>query len=290
MIGAMVHGCPRCGGAPAVGVLCPDCAAVIAPRDGFLPEHVRSRRARAEAAAWLIDGFGAAHPVGAHATIGRGPGGEVVVLDGSVSRDHAELTRGDGGWQVRDLGSRNGTQLDGQRIAGRALLPRRALLRVGDVGFVFIGDAVALPEPALRSIATGHAAGSAVFRFTMRGEHVELCLVGSRDDGQAGGALLYRPHGQTAWAELSLPPLEFQLLRTLCDRTLADGDAPGKVRGCVPTRHLARELPFQSRYANEENVRQVVRRVRGSLTSIGADGLIEAVPGRGYYLTWAVIT
>jgi hypothetical protein len=271
-----------------VGVLCGDCAGSIAPRDGFLPDHVRTLRSRGEAAAWLIDGFGASHPLGTTVAVGRGPG-DVVILDGSVSRDHAELTRGEGGWQLRDLGSRNGTHLDGQRVAGRALLPRRALVKFGDIGFVFIGDAVSLPEPPLRSIATGHAAGSGVFRFTLRGEHVELCLVGARDDGQAGGALLYRPHGQSAWAELSLPPLEFQLLRTLCDKSLADAPGPGKVRGCVPTRHLAKELPFQSRFANEENVRQVVRRVRASLTGINADGLVEAVPGRGYYLSWPVV-
>ena len=277
----MVQGCPRCGDTPSVGVLCGECAAAIVPREGLLPDHARATRARVDAAGWLVDGFGVAHPISAAATVGRGPGGDLIVLDGSVSRDHAELTRSDGGWQVRDLGSRNGTQLDGQRVAGRALLARRALVRFGDIGFVFIGDAVALPEPALRSIATGHAAGDAVFRFTMRGEGVELCLVGARSDTQAGGALLYRPNGQTAWAELSLPPLEFQLLRMLCDRALADAAGATKVRGCVPTRHLAKELPFQSRYANEENVRQVVRRVRASLTGIGAEGLIEAVPGRG---------
>jgi hypothetical protein len=282
----MVHGCPRCGDSPSVGVLCGECAASITPRDGLLPDHVRATRARAEAAGWLVDGFGMAHPIGASATVGRGPTGDLIILDGSVSRDHAELTRGDGGWQVRDLGSRNGTQLDGQRVNGRALLPRRALVRFGDIAFVFIGDAVVLPEPGLRSIATGHAAGDAVFRYTMRGDNVELCLVGARTDTQAGGALLYRPHGQTAWAELSLPPLEFQLLRMLCDRALADNAGPTKVRGCVPTRQLAKELPFQSRYANEENVRQVVRRVRASLTGIGAEGFVEAVPGRGYYLTW----
>ncbi|MBZ0237438.1 MAG: FHA domain-containing protein [Deltaproteobacteria bacterium] len=286
----MVHGCPRCGDAPGVGVLCGACAGAIVPRDGLLPDHVRSTRARADAAGWLVDGFGAAHPIGVNATVGRGPTGDVIILDGSVSRDHAELTRGEGGWQLRDLGSRNGTQLDGQRVNGRALLPRRALVRFGDIAFVFIGDAVPLPDPGIRSIATGHAAGDAVFRYTMRGGEVELCLVGARNDTQAGGALLYRPHGQTAWAELSLPPLEFQLLRMLCDRALADSAGPTKVRGCVPTRQLARELPFQSRYANEENVRQVVRRVRASLASIGADGLVEAVPGRGYYLTWPVTT
>ena len=56
------------------------------------------------------------------------------------------------------------------------------------------------------------------------------------------------------------------------------------VRGCVATKQLARGLPFQTRYANEENVRQVVRRLRTALVELGADGLLAVVPGRGYYL------
>jgi len=108
-------------------------------------------------------------------------------------------------------------------------------------------------------------------------------------DAQAGGALLYRGDPQAGWTELGLPPLEFQLLRALCERGRAEADAPSRVRGCVPTRTLARDLPFQSRFANEENVRQVVRRLRSSLSGIGADGVVEAVPGRGYYLTWPIV-
>ena len=51
---------------------------------------------------------------------------------------------------------------------------------------------------------------------------------------------------------------------------------------------LARDLPWQSKYANEENVRQVVRRLRGALTEAGGDGLLAVVPGRGYYLSCPV--
>jgi hypothetical protein len=35
-------------------------------------------------------------------------------------------------------------------------------------------------------------------------------------------------------------------------------------------------------------VRQVVRRARATLASVGAGELIAAVPGRGYYLDWKV--
>ena len=56
------------------------------------------------------------------------------------------------------------------------------------------------------------------------------------------------------------------------------------MRGCVATKQLARDLPFQSKYANEENVRQVVRRLRGLLGDLGVEAILAVAPGRGYYL------
>lgn len=49
----------------------------------------------------------------ARATIGRESSCDVVVLDPSVSRHHAELLYADGGWLVRDTGSTNGTSVNG---------------------------------------------------------------------------------------------------------------------------------------------------------------------------------
>jgi hypothetical protein len=284
--------CPACGAAPAaVGLLCRDCAALVPPAESLLPEHVSSEVDPGAAAAWLVDGFGAPHPLSSgRCLVGRRPPADFLLLNASVSREHAELTRA-GEWQVRDLGSRNGTFLGGQRVAGRAALADRAVVRFGDVSLLFLDRPLSLARPDLGSIATGHAADSGAFRVTLRGETAELCLVGQRTPEGAeatGGALLHRAAGAAEWQELSLPPLEFQLLRILCEQAIAEADSPSRARGCVPTRQLVRELPFQSRYANEENVRQVVRRLRATLGEIGAAGLVEAQPGRGYHLTWAV--
>lgn len=50
--------------------------------------------------------------------IGRAPDNDVVLsAEPTVSRHHAELVRTDGGWAVRDLGSHNGTHLNGVRLA-----------------------------------------------------------------------------------------------------------------------------------------------------------------------------
>jgi pSer/pThr/pTyr-binding forkhead associated (FHA) protein len=40
-----------------------------------------------------------------------------VVPEPSVSRQHAELRRAGGAWLLRDLGSRNGTRVNGMRVS-----------------------------------------------------------------------------------------------------------------------------------------------------------------------------
>jgi hypothetical protein len=281
--------CPICEGLPGVGALCEGCADGLPVCEGLMPEHLRCRWAATSAAAWLVDRFGGAHPLRDRTTVGRRPDADLVVSNVSVSRDHAEIGRGASGWQVRDLGSRNWTQIDGERVQGRAALADRATVRFGSVAFYFVGRAIELPTAAGYSIETAHAADSGTFRYTLHHDAVELCVLGSLAAGDAeGGAVLHRRRGDVSWHELSLPPLEFHLLRVLCARAVEHADSPSRSSGCVATKQLARLLPFQSRYANEENVRQVVRRVRATLTSAGIAGLVEALPGRGYYLAWEV--
>jgi hypothetical protein len=242
--------------------LCKKCAQEAAPCDGLIPEHVRSRVDDPDA--WVVDGFGIAHQIADRTVVGRHHDGELVVLAGSVSREHAELKKGDNGWYLRDLGSRNGTFVDGARGQGRVPLPARALIKVGDVALWFLAD-VAEEPLAPPSMETGSVGGDS-----------------------SGGTLLSRTAGDENWANRELPPLEFQLLRALCSRAIAEASSPSAVRGCVATKQLAKDLPFQSKYANEENVRQVVRRLRAALAEVGADGVLAVVPGRGYYLTSTV--
>jgi pSer/pThr/pTyr-binding forkhead associated (FHA) protein len=64
-------------------------------------------------------------------TIGRGSGATVVVDDTYVSTLHARLVpRGDA-WVVEDLGSTNGTFLDGRRVAAPTPVPLGTPLRIG---------------------------------------------------------------------------------------------------------------------------------------------------------------
>ncbi len=55
--------------------------------------------------------------------VGRSPDADIVLEDASVSRRHAELVWRSGTWIVHDVGSRNGTRLNGRSIARAALRP-----------------------------------------------------------------------------------------------------------------------------------------------------------------------
>jgi hypothetical protein len=54
--------------------------------------------------------------VGATVTIGRAPTNDVVVRDDSVSGKHAQLAWFPDGWVVADVGSRNGTTVNGSLV------------------------------------------------------------------------------------------------------------------------------------------------------------------------------
>lgn len=50
--------------------------------------------------------------------IGRGDDADWIILDEELSRVHAEVRRGWDGIQIRDLGSKNGTRIEGEAIGG----------------------------------------------------------------------------------------------------------------------------------------------------------------------------
>jgi len=74
--------------------------------------------------------------------IGRSPDNDLTIRSGVVSGQHAELLEV-GGWLfVRDLGSTNGTFLNGQRVSSATVLQNGDQLRFADSGFRV------LPAPA----------------------------------------------------------------------------------------------------------------------------------------------
>lgn len=64
-------------------------------------------------------------------SIGRGPGNSLPLTDDYVSTAHAQLILREGTWYVEDLGSTNGTHLDGMRLRAASPVPPGAAVRVG---------------------------------------------------------------------------------------------------------------------------------------------------------------
>ncbi len=89
---------------------------------------------------------------GERVRFGRSPGCEVVLEAAGVSREHAELVRGPDGWRLRDLGSSNGTCVNGTAV-------QDAPVRAGDV--VVLADDVTIEVLSLddRSSARQDARG-----------------------------------------------------------------------------------------------------------------------------------
>ncbi|MER7466485.1 DUF1707 and FHA domain-containing protein [Streptomyces sp. NPDC097981] len=62
------------------------------------------------------------HPGARSLRIGRDPGNGLRLTDETVSRMHAELGMRNGVWVLTDLGSSNGTTVNGRRVTGSAVV------------------------------------------------------------------------------------------------------------------------------------------------------------------------
>ena len=85
---------------------------------GRIAEPLEERaRSRAENALLLVDGRRlVVGPAGS--TIGRSRQCDIVLSDPNISRQHAEVRPRGGSWVLADLGSTNGSRLNGRRIEG----------------------------------------------------------------------------------------------------------------------------------------------------------------------------
>ncbi|WP_166872519.1 MULTISPECIES: FHA domain-containing protein [unclassified Salinibacterium] len=82
-------------------------------------------------------------------TAGRHPDADIFLDDVTVSRRHAEFLRHGTGFEVRDLGSLNGTYYDGERIE-TATLTDGAEVQVGKFRLTFYASRVDLANLARR--------------------------------------------------------------------------------------------------------------------------------------------
>jgi pSer/pThr/pTyr-binding forkhead associated (FHA) protein len=214
------------------------------------PEQLLSRVVRADAV--LVGPGGATVGIADGVRIGRDRATcEVAVLHASVSAVHARIARDQLGWYVADLGSRNGTAVDGKSAAPVSYLRPGAQLRLGDV---VLGFAHRSRSPRVVTIESDDGR-----RFELSSSEAAIRC----DDGA-----------------IVLAPRELELVIALVARRCTLSPEQAYVRGS----ELAPTLGFHSIEPDDENVRELVLRVRKKLRSIGGDQLIETRRSAGYRL------
>ncbi len=100
---------------------------------------------------------------GAEIILGRDPTCTISINDAQVSRRHARLTLSSGGYILQDLGSTNGTFVNGQRVTGEHPLTVGELIALGEnVVLVYEGgfdpNATMVATPSHKAKAVAAAA------------------------------------------------------------------------------------------------------------------------------------
>jgi len=75
--------------------------------------------------------------------IGRREGNDWIIQDGSVSGTHCEIEKTKTGFILRDLGSTNGTKINGETVKVSGVYKNDIIL-IGDVSLTIAGDDVPL--------------------------------------------------------------------------------------------------------------------------------------------------
>jgi pSer/pThr/pTyr-binding forkhead associated (FHA) protein len=109
---------------------------------------------------FLTDPIGHEHRLPAQtATIGRAMECDIVIASKSISRENTRIRREGRQWFVEDLGSTNGTYLNGERIIKAMNLRDGDALKVGDVTFIFHDPDTTVRENPVPDLEVDAAAG-----------------------------------------------------------------------------------------------------------------------------------
>lgn len=141
---------------------------------------------------------------GENASIGRSEEATITLKDPSSSRKHAAIERTNRGWTITDLGSANGTYLNGASVKGAALQDGDIIL-IGNTELRFVEPMVLAeaedPEPppppaSTRPVASRAPGGRKPSPPPPAPSGMEMELSGFEDDpGTAGNGNGYGGHG-----------------------------------------------------------------------------------------------
>ncbi|GAP14235.1 response regulators consisting of a CheY-like receiver domain and a winged-helix DNA-binding domain [Longilinea arvoryzae] len=196
--------------------------------------------------------------------IGRESTCTIVVLERQVSRYHARITIKEDGVLLEDLGSKNGTYVNGEMIAEPVMLQDGDVIQVALVQqFVYLNSDATLP-----------LVGNLPFPG--------MVSAGAGSAGERVGCLYLDPRSRRVWLneEEVLPPLsvpQFRLLQVLYDQ-----------QGKVVSRQALINLVWsedESEGVSEQALDALIRRLRDRLAQLDAShAYLVTVRGHGLRL------
>ena len=157
--------------------------------------------------------------------VGRDDGADVLIDNASVSRRHAEIRLGEGGWVVEDLGSSNGTFLRGSKIDGAQSIGLGDEIGFGKFSIVF-GKALGEGEvPVQRPSPTAAApiAKPTATEGTMHINPHEVKELLKDADRKKRAHLLWESGGQRGTHYLSEAPAVLIGTDEMCDLRVPKG-------------------------------------------------------------------
>src|SRR5579883_2686665 len=89
-------------------------------------------------------------------SLGRHPNNSIQLLDKIVSKEHCILEQRDGQFILRDLGSLNGTYVNGERVRGEQMLRHGDEIALGSTRARYDDGSGPLPPPAMGPGAIQH--------------------------------------------------------------------------------------------------------------------------------------
>ena len=125
---------------------------------------------------------------GDRSIVGRHPECDIVLEVAAVSRQHAQILHEDGTYLLEDLGSRNGTYLNGNRISDRAPLRQGDRVVICDVSFDFF---VEQPSEMLAGPMLGPASSMVV-------------LIDDEEDSNSSSTMTSKLDVSSSWSGLYL--------------------------------------------------------------------------------------
>ena len=122
-------------------------------------------------------------------SIGRDPSSRLVLDHPTISRRHAEIVRRDGGHAIRDLGSVNGTFVNGERSVDWTPLRMGDVIQLGPYRMIYDGKA----EQLSTSVSQGHRLDAMGLGVQVEGgkmilEDISLSVQGSEFVALVGGS------------------------------------------------------------------------------------------------------